>query len=366
MGITNNRSVTFTVALIISALFLLATYHRSSVQSWWGAGPKPRYIFIDLGANRADSFEVFLKHPGAKFTYDFPRPEWATHEQAEVYLFEANPVFNSHLVQAREHYQELGMKINIFPSTVVDVKDGIRTFYLDTVNHVHDYWGSSIYSQHPDAIKSKSQGTDLTGINFSAWLLRNTSPRDFVVIKMDIEGAEYEVIPHMAEMSAWTVVDHLLVEWHGARVGGGTPQEMEYREKRAEAARKKLMDEGVNMPHYDSKKLDGPASTSAQEGQRGGGGMRELRAHAQLMFRAAALGLDEPVAAGSAEVVALHECILGGAEGGVIWWGFKVGNGIGKNRSRDSVHAGHGGQDGHDGKGDGNASAEHGDRVWKC
>ncbi|KAF9983139.1 hypothetical protein BGZ65_002126 [Modicella reniformis] len=43
-------------------------------------------------------------------------------------------------------------------------------------------------------IKSKSQGTDLTGIDFSA-------PRDFVVIKMDIEVAEYEVIPHMAEMS---------------------------------------------------------------------------------------------------------------------------------------------------------------------
>lgn len=162
----------------------------------------------------------------------------------EVFLFEANPHFNTALVQAKEKYTAMGMKINIFPSTVVDVRDGTRTFYLDTVNAAHDYWESSIYASHPDAVKSKSNGTELSAINISRWLLMNTLPRDFVVVKMDIEGAEYEIIPHMADMSVWTVVNHLLVEWH--RMG------LTEKEAVARVAEEKLKAEGVQMPPYDS------------------------------------------------------------------------------------------------------------------
>lgn len=161
-------------------------------------------------------------------------------------------MFNGDLVRAKEKYAKLGIKVNIFPSTVVDVKDTIRTFFLDTVNDSHDYWGSSIYASHPDAVRSGAKGTDLTAVNIATWLLRNTLPHDFVVVKMDIEGAEYEVIPHMADMGAWVVMDHLLVEWHGANVGGGTPEEIKLRQDRAKAAMDKLIKEGVNMPAYDS------------------------------------------------------------------------------------------------------------------
>jgi len=161
-------------------------------------------------------------------------------------------VFNSHLVAAKERYDKQGIKVTIFPSTVVDVTDGIHTFFLDTVDNANDYRNLSIYTSDPDAVKSKSKGTDLTGVNIATWLLRNALPRDFVVVKMDIEGAEHEVVPHMAEMSAWIVVDYLLVEWHGAFVGGGTPEEISYRNKRTVAAKDKLIAEGVKMPVYDS------------------------------------------------------------------------------------------------------------------
>lgn len=154
-------------------------------------------------------------------------------------------MFNPALIRAKQKYDALGIKINIFPSTVVDVTDGTRTFFLDTVNSGNDYWGSSIYANHPDAVKSKSNGTELTSINFSRWLLMNTLPRDFVVVKMDVEGAEYVLVPHMVEMSAWTVVDHLLIEWHGIDL----PEEDK---EIAKAAAEKLKAEGVNLPFYDS------------------------------------------------------------------------------------------------------------------
>ncbi|KAF9953377.1 hypothetical protein BGZ70_000265 [Mortierella alpina] len=255
-----NRHAIVAVAFTVSVLLLLVAHrgvsppsHELAASSSSQQSPgKRRYIFVDLGANRADSLEVFLKNPNAKFAYDFPRPSWATHEEAEIFLFEANPVFNGHLVKAKEACDERGIKVTIFPSTVVDVKDTIRTFFMDTVNDEHDYWGSSIYATHPDAVRSGAKGTDLTGINIATWLLRNTLPRDFVVVKMDIEGAEYEVIPHMADMGAWVVIDHLLVEWHGPKVGGGTLEEIQLRGDRAAAAKDKLIKEGVQMPAYDS------------------------------------------------------------------------------------------------------------------
>lgn len=166
-----------------------------------------------------------------------------------IYLFEANPRFNTALLQAKEHYDALGITVNIFPSTVVDTKDGTRTFFLDTVNTEHDFWGSSVYNTHPDVISSQSNGTELSAINFSRWLLMNTLPRDFVVIKMDVEGAEYELVTHMADMNVSAVVDYLLVEWHPVDEMVEEPEEIR---ARAKAAEEKLQAEGVNMPPYNS------------------------------------------------------------------------------------------------------------------
>ncbi|GKT96655.1 FKBM family methyltransferase [Colletotrichum tofieldiae] len=255
-----NKNIVFLCAVTLPAAFLLAaTFHDINLLSngvsklYMGASAavsapdpsKPRYIFVDLGANRADSLEAFLQHENTKFSYDFPSPSWATHEDADIYLFEANPHFNSDLIKAKERYTAEGKTIQIFPATVADVIDGTRTFYLDTVNEAHDYWGSSTYANHGDVISSKSNGTELTAVNIARWLLMNTLPRDFVVVKMDIEGAEYDLVPHFAEMKAWTVIDHLLIEWHTS-----LPQESAI--KAAGEASERLKAEGVNMPDYNS------------------------------------------------------------------------------------------------------------------
>ncbi|KXL49470.1 hypothetical protein M433DRAFT_8502 [Acidomyces richmondensis BFW] len=228
------------VIFTISIGLLLATFYSHKPHN-------ARYIFVDLGANRADSLETFLGHKDVKFAYDFPHPEWAMHDEAEIYLFEANPYFNTALVEAKERYDALSIKITIFPSTVVDVEDGTRTFYLDNVNTDNDFWGSSTHASHPDAVASKSNGTELSAINISRWLLMNTLPRDFVVVKMDIEGAEYEVVPHMVEMGLWTVLDYLFVEWHPGVLNGDTSSE-----ERVRVAQSQLMAGGVKMPSYDS------------------------------------------------------------------------------------------------------------------
>jgi len=76
------------IAIFFSAVLLLLTTRNSALG--WYRTPKPRYIFVDLGANGADSFEAFLQNPGAKFSYDYPRPTWARHEDAGQYIYRNN------------------------------------------------------------------------------------------------------------------------------------------------------------------------------------------------------------------------------------------------------------------------------------
>ena len=47
-----------------------------------------------------------------------------------------------------------------------------------------------------------------------SWLLRSFSVSDFVVLKMDVEGAEAEIVPRLLESNASRLVDVFLWECH--------------------------------------------------------------------------------------------------------------------------------------------------------
>jgi FkbM family methyltransferase len=51
-------------------------------------------------------------------------------------------------------------------------------------------------------------------IDFSRWVMDNVPEDAFVFVKMDIEGAEYDVIERLLESGAADRIDILAVEWH--------------------------------------------------------------------------------------------------------------------------------------------------------
>jgi FkbM family methyltransferase len=53
--------------------------------------------------------------------------------------------------------------------------------------------------------------------DFSAWLLRTFTLQDDVTVKMDVEGAEYDLLEHMLESRAILLVRRLFCEWHQDR-----------------------------------------------------------------------------------------------------------------------------------------------------
>lgn len=62
--------------------------------------------------------------------------------------------------------------------------------------------------------ESNPQFYDVEGIDFSKWLRETITPDDYVVLKMDIEGAEFEVLEKMIREETHKLINQYFVEFH--------------------------------------------------------------------------------------------------------------------------------------------------------
>jgi FkbM family methyltransferase len=62
-----------------------------------------------------------------------------------------------------------------------------------------------------------AHGRSVPAIDFAAWLRRTVRAGDEVTVKMDIEGAEFVVLPHLLRTGALSLIRTLWIEWHDDR-----------------------------------------------------------------------------------------------------------------------------------------------------
>lgn len=154
------------------------------------ANGKPRKIFLDCGGHDGCSVRTFLKSR-------------ADADQFEIYSFEPNP--------------RLGLFYDKLPTTLVPkavwTDDGEVPFFLDE----KDYDGSSLYRHKQNIVG----GTPLTvsAIDFSRWLRRHFRSSDQIVLKLDIEGAEYRVLDKMIDDGTIDWIAELYVDFHWNKLG---------------------------------------------------------------------------------------------------------------------------------------------------
>lgn len=55
-------------------------------------------------------------------------------------------------------------------------------------------------------------------IDFAQWIKNNCLEQDYIVCKLDIEGAEYQVLSRMLELGVMSWIDCLYVEWHAQMI----------------------------------------------------------------------------------------------------------------------------------------------------
>ena len=65
-----------------------------------------------------------------------------------------------------------------------------------------------------DKLRFHEEVIQVECIDFSAWMKDNLSPDDNIILKMDIEGSEFRVLPKMIDDDTMDYVNALIVEWH--------------------------------------------------------------------------------------------------------------------------------------------------------
>jgi FkbM family methyltransferase len=55
---------------------------------------------------------------------------------------------------------------------------------------------------------------EIEGFDFAEWLKNTVTEKDFVVMKMDVEGTEFDLIPRLFETGAICLIDEIFLECH--------------------------------------------------------------------------------------------------------------------------------------------------------
>jgi FkbM family methyltransferase len=173
-----------------------------------------RHVFLDLGTNNGDSVKFFVDKAERSIEQSYLKGYGALdNKKWEIYAIEANPYFNKILTDVKVYCENLGHKFNLLTETAAWTKNEKLVFYLDTVNKDYDFWGSSLIKDHPDVISSGYKNVTVNGIDISE-ILKKYNSDDEIVMKIDIEGAEYDLLLHLIKEGSLHLVDIIAIEYH--------------------------------------------------------------------------------------------------------------------------------------------------------
>eukprot|EP01035_Chromulina_nebulosa_P029710 gene29710-39402_t len=186
-----------------------------------------RYVYIDLGANDGESVDTFLPSinkvdkdvsgdgsfvisnsaDNAFFKKSNTSDPMYDKRRYEIYVIEANPFFTKLLLQQKKRYEveKLSKSYTLYNGTGISTKNGIGQLILDCKDCNEGSAGSSINRDSNSAVGIK---VPIRLLDIST-LFRSLNIRhdDFVFLKIDIEGLEYEIVRRLLVTG---ILEHLV------------------------------------------------------------------------------------------------------------------------------------------------------------
>ena len=148
--------------------------------------------FYDCGANTGQTFEWFLL-PG-QFT------------RHHIVCFEPSPRNLSALAETCRAMNDRFSSVRIVPAALG--RPGLQRFYEGKTP-----MGDSLLTERAS---HTSLQIEVPTISLADYLHTHTTPDDDVQIKLDVEGAEADVLEDLLDRGPVERVRRILVEWHGA------------------------------------------------------------------------------------------------------------------------------------------------------
>lgn len=156
-------------------------------------------VFCDLGFNNRRVFDQFYEALGAQFRW---------------FGFEVQPALHAAAQAAQGRYTQGPVE---FVHAAAATYDGVLPIALEgKADGHHVYDGTTTI---PSLVRDKShaQRLEVPAVDLARFLEERTGPEAAIVIKMDIEGAEYDLLPHLLRSPVAARIDLILCEFHWRR-----------------------------------------------------------------------------------------------------------------------------------------------------
>ena len=147
-------------------------------------------IFIDAGAYRG----LYIKRFIASKYY---KPDF------NIFAFECNPVLSM---------LTYGLNVRVIKKAIW-IYDGKIDFYISKKNP-ELVQGSSVYKSKITCNLDIENPLTVECIDFSNFLYDNIRENDNLIVKMNIEGAEYKVLEKCIEDGTINRIKKLFIQWH--------------------------------------------------------------------------------------------------------------------------------------------------------
>jgi FkbM family methyltransferase len=149
--------------------------------------------FVDLGAYDGDTLDIAIrKYRG------FDR-------------FYAIEPLSENFARLKRRFA--GRSDVVLVEAAADVTSGKSRLFLGSDD---SNLGGSLCS---NKMNCSNQAQEVETIDFADFVARTFQPSDYVVLKIDIEGKEYDLLDRMIETGSIRRVDRLYCEWHHERIG---------------------------------------------------------------------------------------------------------------------------------------------------
>lgn len=185
-----------------------------------------RNIFIDLGTNNGDSVLSFVRGTATNSTatdgsnaleggfQELIQGHYTNGSAKADWHIIAVEAYEGHTPALEKIRDELLANKNVssmklYTSTAISTKNGFINFIWD--NNQSASAGATTMKESYSAVGKHVKIPCLDIVT----LIKNEhiTVRDFVVMKMDVEGAEYELVRRILLTNLWQYIDRLAVEW---------------------------------------------------------------------------------------------------------------------------------------------------------
>ena len=168
---------------------------------------------------------------------------------------ERNPHFTDLLKTTEDNVMSMRPRpfryVHLLTETVGTNCDSPAQLFLDTVNPKENFSGSSVMDTHRDVQASHKTGVAVMGVTRTSMLQKAVKPGEHVIVKIDIEGAEYLLLEEVIESSILCVMVqkqgvsiHMMMELHNVNVLGSPKPRQLWEEIQGH---KRIVDCGVNF-----------------------------------------------------------------------------------------------------------------------